>query len=102
MAHSNRHAAATAGRSRHWRQTAIHKPPPIKTASAESPYVPINRLAAISGVSASTTPIGFHEKPVNMVARSHSVIAQPPASASTRDSRFFSPNRQARPAAMAG
>ena len=39
-------------------------------------------------MSTSVTPIGFQAKPVNIVARSHSVIAQAPASASTSASRL--------------
>ena len=53
-------------------------------------------------VSSKVTPTGFQAKPVNMVARSHSPTAQPPASASTSAIGECRPNRQASPVASAG
>ena len=54
------------------------------------------------GVSTSVTPTGFQAKPVNMVPRSHSQIAQAPASARTWASRLLRPNLHARPTASIG
>ncbi len=56
----------------------------------------------ISEVGASDAAAGFHGKPVNMVPRSHSVIAHAPPSVSTSATRLSRPKRQARPAAIAG
>ena len=54
------------------------------------------------GVSTSATATGFQAKPVKIPARSHSAIAQAPASTSASANGWSRPARQARPAASIG
>jgi len=62
----------------------------------------INAPVVMSGVEASVAAAGFQGNPVNIVPRSHSVMAQAPPNTTTRATRSSRPKRHASPAAIAG
>jgi hypothetical protein len=64
--------------------------------------VPIQTAGAARPESSKATPAGFHAKPVNKVARSHSVTIQAAAKRRRKARPLLLPHRQARPAAAAG